>query len=187
MAPRLPRRPRAGDDDGDEPVHLDDEAHAWWAQRPAEALWSAHRRRRPVERPPRDVMAEHFGPDWRTTFGLDRTAPTPAEPGAPDEPGSLGDPFGGGPGATGEPGAGSGDPAPEEQPAPTTGPVAAYAVLGVDPGATWEEIVAAHRAMARRHHPDRVATQGPEAVAAAEERIRVVNAAFAELRVRRGR
>lgn len=158
MAPRFPRRSRAEDEDEpDEPVRLDDDAHAWWAQRPVEELWRPREAPPAAEEPERDVLAEHFGADWRTSFGFD---PPPAhdddnEPlPEPDEPADDAD---------------------------------AYAVLGVEPTATWEEIVSAHRAMARRHHPDRVASQGASAVAAAEERIVRVNAAYAELRVRRGR
>ncbi len=158
MAPRFPRRPRAEDDEPDEPVRLDDDAHAWWAQRPVEELWRPREEPRGAAEPERDVLAEHFGTDWRTSFGFD-----PPPPGA-DAP----------------------DPEPAEDDDLPDG-ADAYAVLGVDPAASWDEIVAAHRAMARRHHPDRVASEGPAAVAAAEERIVRVNAAYAELRVRRGR
>ncbi|MFP5256328.1 MAG: J domain-containing protein [Acidimicrobiia bacterium] len=163
MAPRFPRRHREGDeaDDPNESVDLGDDAHAWWAQRPVEALW------RPREDPPvpsaaepeRDVLAEHLGPDWRTSFGFD--PPPAADDASPPEDGAG------------------------DEEVPQEGD--AYVVLGVEPTATWEEIVAAHRAMARRHHPDRVAAVSPEAVAAAEERIVRINAAYAELRVRRGR
>lgn len=158
MVPRLPRPPRAGDDeDPDEPVRLDDDAHAWWAQRPVEDLWRP-RPGAPAPEPDRDVLAEHFGADWRTSFGFD--PPPPPAAAADDEAAPV-----------------------EELPDGDD----AYAVLGVEPSATWEEIVAAHRLMARRHHPDRVATRGSDVVAAAEERIVRVNAAYAELRIRRGR
>ena len=59
-------------------------------------------------------------------------------------------------------------------------------MLEVEPTATWDEIVAAHRHQARVHHPDRLFGQSAEEKAAAEERIRVINAAYQELRVRRG-
>lgn len=159
MAPPFPRRSHGDGDDPDERVRLDDEAHAWWAQRPLEELWRPREAPSAEAEPSRDVLAEHFGPDWSTSFGFDPPLP---------------DPDGGAPGAE-----------PEEDALPDDGD--AYALLGVEPSATWEEIVAAHRAMARRHHPDRVASQGPAAVAAAEERIVRVNAAYAELRIRRGR
>jgi DnaJ-domain-containing protein 1 len=161
MAPRFPRRHRDDDDaeDPDDTVALDDDAHAWWAQRPVEDLWRPRADRAPVEEPERDVLAEHFGADWRTSFGFD---PPPVMPDAADPEGAQAD---------------------EELPDEGD----AYAVLGVEATATWEEIVAAHRALARRHHPDRVASLGPEAVTAAEERIVRINAAYAELRIRRGR
>lgn len=162
MAPRFPRRHREDDDaeDPDETVALDDDAHAWWAQRPAEDLWRPRDDPPTAPEPERDVLAEHFGADWRTSFGFD--PPPPVPPGSPSA----------------EPDEGASD-LPDEGDA--------YAVLGVEPTATWEEIVAAHRALARRHHPDRVASAGADAVAAAEDRIVRVNAAYAELRIRRGR
>ena len=108
--------------------------------------------------PERDILAEHFGADWRTSFGF-----TPP----PD------------------------DASPSEEPAvedtPPIDASDAYAVLDVSPDATWEDIVAAHRLQARRHHPDRLAGEAPAVVAAAEDRIRDINAAYQELRVRRGR
>lgn len=163
MAPRFPRRHRADDDteDPDETVDLDDAAHAWWAQRPVEELWRPRDEAppEPAPAPERDVLAEHFGADWRTSFGFDPPLATSDRPPPEDDP--------------------------ADQELPEDGD--AYAVLGVEPTATWEEIVAAHRTMARRHHPDRVATEGAEAVAAAEERIVRINAAYAELRIRRDR
>jgi DnaJ like chaperone protein len=62
-----------------------------------------------------------------------------------------------------------------------------YAVLEVETTATWDEIVEAHRRMARRHHPDRLVGRPDAEIAAGEDRIRVINAAYADLRVRRGR
>jgi DnaJ like chaperone protein len=62
-----------------------------------------------------------------------------------------------------------------------------YAVLEVDPTATWDDIVDAHRSMARRHHPDRLVDGTDAERTAGEARIRAVNAAYAELKVRRGR
>lgn len=53
-----------------------------------------------------------------------------------------------------------------------------YEVLGVARGASWEQIVHAHKRLAREWHPD---------AGGDEDRIRTLNAAFAELRVRRGR
>jgi hypothetical protein len=53
-----------------------------------------------------------------------------------------------------------------------------YAVLGVARSAPWEQIVAAHKRLARSWHPD---------AGGDEDLIRRLNAAFAELRIRRGR
>ena len=60
-------------------------------------------------------------------------------------------------------------------------------MLEVEPTATWEEIVAAHRHQARVHHPDRLFGQSEEEKAEGEDRIRVINAAYQELRIRRGK
>jgi DnaJ-domain-containing protein 1 len=162
MAPRFSRRREPADEpSGDDPetVDLDDADHAWWAQRPVEEVWRPRERPSPEESTaPRDVLAEHFGADWRTSFGFDPPAPTVPE----EDPG----------------------PTEAEPPVDTSD---AYAVLGVDAVATWEEIVDAHRRMARRHHPDRLVGRPEHEVAAGEDRIRAVNAAYAELKVRRGR
>jgi hypothetical protein len=140
-------------------ANLADEEHAWWAQREVEELWTP-RARPPASAPPeveRDILADHFGADWRTSFGF-----TPASEPDMDEPD--------GPDAPALPDLG--DP---------------YEVLEVDPSASWDEIVAAHRHQARAHHPDRLVGRSPEQVALGEERIRIINGAYQELRVRRGR
>ena len=59
-------------------------------------------------------------------------------------------------------------------------------MLEVSEDATWEEIVAAHRHQARVHHPDRLVGLSADEQDAGEERIRVINQAYQELRVRRG-
>lgn len=61
-----------------------------------------------------------------------------------------------------------------------------YTVLRVEPTASWDEIVAAHRHLARRHHPDLLFGQSAEGKTASEERMRTINAAYKELRIRRG-
>ena len=144
---------------------LEAEEHAWWAQRDLQDVWAprpsdptSEHDEPAVPEPERDVLAEHFGDDWRTSFGFE---PAPHSPAPEPEP-----------------------PAPPEEPVDTSDP---YAVLEVEPTATWEEIVRAHRAVARRHHPDSLAGRPDHEVAAAEERIRAINIAYQELRVRRGR
>lgn len=52
---------------------------------------------------------------------------------------------------------------------------AAYKVLGVSPDATDDEIKAAYRKMALKHHPDRVATLGEDVKKAAEKKFQEIN------------
>jgi DnaJ-domain-containing protein 1 len=59
-----------------------------------------------------------------------------------------------------------------------------FAVLGVPPTSTWEEIVAAHRQLAKTHHPDRLQDADPEQREASEHTMRTVNAAYRELQAR---
>jgi hypothetical protein len=138
-----------------ESVHLDDDDHAWWAQAEVDAVW------KPRERPPkeseaeRDILAEEFGEDWRTSFLY--TPPTAEEL---EEERRR-----------------------DQQRVDDQDP---YKVLQVSEDATWDEIVVAHRHQARVHHPDRLVDVSDEEKAAGEERIRVINQAYQELRVRRG-
>ena len=50
-----------------------------------------------------------------------------------------------------------------------------YQVLGVPPTATDDEVKAAYRRMALKHHPDRVATLGEDVKRAAEEKFQQIN------------
>jgi DnaJ-class molecular chaperone len=140
-------------------VHLDDASNAWWSEGEVTEAWRPQRRRAPEEpaegEEARDILAEHFGDDWRTSFGF--TPPTDEELAA--------------------------EAAREQQALDDQDP---YKVLQVEPTATWEEIVAAHRHQARAHHPDRLFGQSEEEQREGEDRIRVINAAYQELRVRRG-
>jgi hypothetical protein len=72
----------------------------------------------------------------------------------------------------------------EPQPA-EPGPMRAHQVLGVPLGALGHEVSQAHRKLALMHHPDRMASMGPEAEEYSEERMKEINAAYDELR-RRG-
>ncbi|MBR3829994.1 MAG: TerB family tellurite resistance protein [Muribaculaceae bacterium] len=54
---------------------------------------------------------------------------------------------------------------------------AAYKVLEIDPSATDDEVKAAYRALAKKHHPDRVASLGDDIHKAAEEKFRQINEA----------
>ena len=64
--------------------------------------------------------------------------------------------------------------------------VQAYAVLGLQPQATWEEVNAAHRALLKKHHPDRQA--GNEALMnQATAQSQKINEAFQVLKKHLGR
>jgi DnaJ-domain-containing protein 1 len=74
---------------------------------------------------------------------------------------------------------------PEEPQPVEVGPTRAHRVLGVPLGASRQEVSQAYKKLAFIHHPDRVAGMGPEAREYSEERMKEINAAYAELR-RRG-
>lgn len=161
MAPRFPRRRREQPDDGDasrsdaDEARLDDDEHAWWAKRDISEVWTPREEPAPAPEPVRDILAEHFGEDWRASFGFDVTAaPPPPDPAELLGPPEMADP---------------------------------YDVLQIDATATWDEIVEAHRREARHHHPDRLVGRSDAEISAGEDRIRAINAAYAELRIRRGK
>jgi hypothetical protein len=147
--PPEPEKPPA------EPGRLDDDDHAWWAKADVENVWKPRERKKPEPEKKRDILAEHFGDDWRTSFGF--TPPTEEEL---EEERRR-----------------------EQQAIDDQDP---YKVLEIEETATWDEIVAAHRHQARVHHPDRLFGQSEEEKEESEDRIRVINAAYQELRVRRG-
>jgi DnaJ-domain-containing protein 1 len=156
MAPRFSRR-RRKHEEGDGPAsteesRLDSEEHAWWAKRDINEVWTPREEPSPPSEGDTDVLAEHFGDEWRISFDY---TPPPAPP-VPEEPAVV------------------------EPPDP-------YEVFGVEPSAPWEDIIKARRRVVRRHHPDRLAGLADDERAAAEDRIREINAAYAELRVRRGK
>jgi DnaJ-domain-containing protein 1 len=59
---------------------------------------------------------------------------------------------------------------------------AARRALGVTKGTSTQEISAAYRKLARTHHPDKVANLEPEVREYSEQRMKEINAAYAELR-----
>ena len=59
-----------------------------------------------------------------------------------------------------------------------------YSVLGLQPGASIAEVVAAHRSLAKTYHPDRQFEASEEERIAAGQTIRRINAAYEELRSR---
>jgi DnaJ like chaperone protein len=62
----------------------------------------------------------------------------------------------------------------------------AYAVLEISPSATDEEVKSAYRRMAMKHHPDKVATLGPDVQKAAEEKFRQIQQAYETIKKQRG-
>jgi hypothetical protein len=76
---------------------------------------------------------------------------------------------------------------PPETAEPATPEHSPYAFLGVPETATWEEITAAHRRLAKLHHPDRHSHSTEAERQDSEARIRDLNVAYSELRRRRGK
>jgi DnaJ like chaperone protein len=60
-----------------------------------------------------------------------------------------------------------------------------YRVLGLEPGSSEEEVRSAYRRLASECHPDRFSSLGPEFVRAAEERFKILQEAYEEVRRRR--
>jgi hypothetical protein len=154
-----PPRPSAPEP---EAVPLDGDEHAWWAQQEVSQAWKPRARKdQPggeavADAEPRDILAEHFGEDWRTSFEFSGPSEEDLEEERRREQQAIDDQD-------------------------------SYKVLGVEPTASWDEIVEAHRSMARAYHPDRLFGRSEEQRAEGEERIRVINTAYQELRVRRGK
>jgi hypothetical protein len=68
------------------------------------------------------------------------------------------------------------------KPEPADSIKSAYEILGLDRAASAEQITAAYRQMAKMYHPDRSANLAPEFIALAEERMKDINAAYAQLK-----
>jgi DnaJ like chaperone protein len=62
----------------------------------------------------------------------------------------------------------------------------AYKVLEISPDATDEEVKAAYRKMAVKYHPDKVEHLGPEVQKSAKEKFQQLQAAYEEIKKRRG-
>ncbi len=61
----------------------------------------------------------------------------------------------------------------------------AYSILGVSPESTEIDIRSAYRRLASQYHPDRVANLGEEFVKVAEEKFKLINEAYEEIRKER--
>jgi DnaJ like chaperone protein len=62
----------------------------------------------------------------------------------------------------------------------------AYRILGVSSDASNEEIRSTFRKLAAQYHPDTVANLGEEFTKVAEEKFKLINEAYAEIRSQRG-
>lgn len=62
----------------------------------------------------------------------------------------------------------------------------AYKILGISPNATNDEVKAAYRKMALKHHPDRVSTLGDDIREAAEKKFQEINNAKERIYKARG-
>lgn len=63
-------------------------------------------------------------------------------------------------------------------------PLDPYRVLGLEPGASLSEVVAAHRSLAKRYHPDQLVDADDADRFEAAQTMSTVNAAYQELRSR---
>lgn len=63
-------------------------------------------------------------------------------------------------------------------------PLDPYRILGLQPGASLSEVVAAHRSLAKRYHPDQFFSAEESERHAAAQKMSTVNAAYQELRSR---
>ena len=61
----------------------------------------------------------------------------------------------------------------------------AYAVLGLNPDATMNDVKSAYQALVQQYHPDRVADLGPELQEVAERKTKELNAAYGMLKKKR--
>jgi DnaJ like chaperone protein len=58
--------------------------------------------------------------------------------------------------------------------------------LGISPDASNEQIRSAYRKLAAQYHPDKVANLGKEFTDVAEEKFKLINEAYGEIRSQRG-
>ena len=63
---------------------------------------------------------------------------------------------------------------------------AAYAILEISASASDDEVKSAYRRMAMKHHPDKVASLGPDVQKAAEEKFRKIQEAYEIIKRQRG-
>ena len=61
-----------------------------------------------------------------------------------------------------------------------------YDVLGITPTTPWNEVVAEKRRLVKQHHPDHLGDASPEDRSAAEDRLRLINWAYTQVRADHG-
>ena len=145
--------------DDEDTVSLADADHAWWSERDE------------LERvfvPKTRTATNHDGTQRATTNGTD---PSDSEFAQQYSTESLFNWASG--------------PEPDDPTYGGTGlPLDPYRVLGLEPGATLSEVVAAHRKLAKQYHPDRFFSAPEDERADAAQTMSTVNAAYQELRSR---
>lgn len=160
---RTPRDPEAAESDPDDlESRLGPVPSAYQRPPSAEELRAAFTRKRPAEE---EEAPRPTGDDFASRFPTETLFVS-----TPIEPDAIG-----------------GDPVFSEDRSRTTGdyyydPEDAWGVLGLQPGASWKQIAAAHRRLAMQHHPDRLLDATPEQREASEATMREINVAYNVLR-----
>lgn len=141
-------------------VDLSQDEHAWWTHGRVQSAPGLA-----TETAPEPMPATDPGPwDFTDVF-------------AADVDGAIGREFG-------EPVADPGTPSDARNLAEVFAEEAAYRTLGLEPGAAWDDVVVAHRRLAKRFHPDRLISADDQTRAAGEQQMIDANAAYETLRQR---
>ena len=135
-------------------VSLEDESHAWWAGRD-ELEQVFVPKKRHVQGAAADGETAEPVSDFESRYSTESLFNWAAGP-EPD------DPTHGGNGT----------------------PIDPYGVLGLQPGASLSEVVAAHRALAKKYHPDQYHSADDDQRHDFAQRMAMINAAYQELRTR---
>jgi DnaJ-domain-containing protein 1 len=138
----------------DDMVSLADDDHAWWASR--------------------DELQRPFVPSDRVPPAAPSTGPGPATSGSFTDRYSTDSLFNW-----------ASSTEPDDPTHGGTGlPLDPYRVLGLQPGASLSEVVAAHRTLAKRYHPDQLFDADEAERLAAAQTMSTINGAYHELRTR---
>lgn len=145
---------KRSDSTDDEMVSLADDDHAWWAGRD-----ELQRAFVPSDRVPPATPTAEAGPAMSASFNDQYSTESLFNWASSSEPD---DPTHGGTGL----------------------PLDPYRVLGLQPGASLSEVVAAHRSLAKRYHPDQMFDADEADRLAAAQKMSTINGAYHELRTR---